>query len=146
MAMVKRSTIFLAILFCFAAALWSALDRTLSSRIFYQPIIGILPFVFLMIWSGWIMARYGSYRILLVNVAVFSLVGTIPFFLMGVQDLKTWHLWEQVISWVTDAFLVFAVALIIGVIRIKFFKTVRPIKPQAGLSLGANDDQAATPH
>lgn len=127
--MIKRSTIFLAILFCFAAALWSALDRTLASRIFYQPLIGILPFVFLMIWSGWIMARYGSYRILLINTAVFSLVGTIPFFLIGIQDLKTWHLGEQIGSWMTDALLVFVVAMIVGAIRIRFFKTVQPFKP-----------------
>ena len=129
--MIKRSTFFLAILFCFAAALWSALDRTLSTRIFYQPLIGILPFVFLMIWSGWIMARYGSYSVLSVNAIIFSLIGTIPFFLMGVQDLMTWHIGQQIGSWMTDTLLVFIVSVIVGAIRIRFFKTVQPIKRQA---------------
>lgn len=119
--MIRRSNVFLIILFWFAVGLWTALDNRLASRIFYQPVIGILPFVFLMLWSGWVLARYRSYKLLALNALLFSTAGTAAFFVVGIQDLSTWRLGSQLLSWASDALLVFSVTMLVGSVRIKFF-------------------------
>lgn len=126
---IKRSTIFLIIVFWFLAGLWNVLDLRLSG-LFYKPIIGILPFVLLIFWSGWILARYGSHKILLVNIFVFSLLGVLPFSLIGIQDQAVWRLNEQLAALIQDFALIFAAAVLTGEIRMRFFeKTILPLPP-----------------
>ena len=129
--LIKRVTIFLIIVFWFVFGLWNVLDLRLGG-LFYQPIIGILPFVLLIPWSGWTLARYGSQKILLANLLVFSFFGSLPFFLMGVQDQAVWHLNEQALTWIQDFALIFVASMIVGEIRIRFFKNaLLPLPPSS---------------
>ena len=127
--LIKRVTIFLIIVFWFVFGLWNVLDLRLRG-LFYQPIIGILPFVLLIAWSGWTLARYGSQKTLLANLLVFSFFGSLPFFLMGVQDQSVWRLDEQALTWIKDFALLFVASMLAGEIRIHFFKNaLLPLPP-----------------
>ena len=129
--LIKRVTIFLIIVFWFVFGLWNVLDLRLGG-LFYQPIIGILPFVLLIPWSGWTLARYGSQKTLFANLLVFSFFGSLPFFLMGVQDQAVWHLSEQALTWIQDFALIFVASMIVGEIRIRFFKNaLLPLPPSS---------------
>lgn len=128
--LLKRVTIFLIIIFWFVFGLWNVLDWRLKG-LFYVPLIGIIPFLLLIGWSGWTLARYGSHKIILINIFVFSFFGSLPFFLMGVQDQVVWRLGGQVVIWLQDLALIFFSSLLIGEIRIRFFKnTILPLPPQ----------------
>ncbi|MEK7130511.1 MAG: hypothetical protein AAB793_02545 [Patescibacteria group bacterium] len=129
--LIKRVTIFLIIVFWFVFGLWNVLDLRLKG-IFYQPIIGILPFILLIAWSGWLLARYGSQKTLAANLSVFSFFGSLPFFLMGIQDQAVWHLNEQIFTWIQDFALLFIASTIVGEIRIRFFKNaLLPLPPKS---------------
>lgn len=128
---IKRVTIFLIISFWFVFGLWNVLDLRLKG-LFYQPVIGILPFVFLILWSGWTLARYGSQKTLLANLLVFSFFGSLPFFLMGIQDQSVWRFGEQAFAWIQDFALLFIASMITGEIRIRFFKNaILPLPPSS---------------
>jgi len=129
--LIKRVTIFLIISFWFVFGLWNVLDLRLKG-LFYLPVIGILPFVLLIAWSGWTLARYGSQKILLANLLVFSFFGSLPFFLMGVQDQSVWRLDEQALTWIQDFALLFVASMLAGEIRIHFFKNaLLPFPPSS---------------
>lgn len=127
--MLKRLTIFLALLFWIVFWLSNVLDSVLSGRLFYQPIIGILPFVLLIAWSGWLMARYASQSLLLVNGLTFSFLATIPFFLWGIQDPSTWRLEDQALTGLQDFLLLFIGTILVGEIRLLFFHSALPTAP-----------------
>lgn len=127
---IKRVTIFLIIIFWFVFGLWNVLDLRLKG-LFYQPVIGILPFVLLIIWSGWVLARHGSQKILLANLLVFSFFGSLPFFLMGVQDQTVWKFSEQIMVLIQDFALLFIASIAAGEVRIRFFKKdILPLPPR----------------
>ncbi|TAN57551.1 hypothetical protein EPN15_03740 [Patescibacteria group bacterium] len=129
--LIKRVTIFLIIVFWFVFGLWNVLDLRLRG-LFYQPVIGILPFVLLIAWSGWTLARYGSQKTLLANLLVFSFFGSLPFFLMGIQDQAVWHFNEQIFVWIQDFTLIFIASMIVGEVRIRFFKNaLLPLPPSS---------------
>ncbi len=129
--LIKRVTIFLIIVFWFIFGLWNVLDLRFRG-LFYQPVIGILPFVLLIAWSGWTLARYGSQKTLLANLPVFSFFGSLPFFLMGIQDQLVWHFNEQIFIWIQDFTLIFIASMIVGEIRIRFFKNaLLPLPPSS---------------
>lgn len=120
--MIKRVTIVLIIIFWFLFGLLNVLDLRLGG-LFYLPIIGILPFISIIAWGGWVLARHGSQRILLANALVFSFFGSLPFFLVGMQDQSVWRFAEQAIVLTQDFILFFTLSFLVGEIRIKVFKT-----------------------